>query len=152
GFTLVELLIAITIFAIMSTITTSALYNAFTTRDRLALESKRNSALQLAFVLIERDITQIIDRKIMNEKGVFPAVFGQESQLEFSRGGIINPRFTKKQSTLQRITYQLSKGRLIRFSEIALDTDRENPKTKTLLLQHVTSLSFSYIDKHKQIH
>ena len=48
GFTLIEILIALTVFAILATITSSTLYYAFNTRTRVNEQSERLSTLQLA--------------------------------------------------------------------------------------------------------
>src|SRR5438105_632303 len=92
GFTLIEILIALAVFAILATITTSVLYNAFTTRARVNEQSALLTELQLAISLIQQDTRQTIERPIRsNEMRLFPAFIGQAHYVEFTRDGNVNP-------------------------------------------------------------
>ncbi|NYQ85965.1 GspJ family T2SS minor pseudopilin variant LspJ, partial [Escherichia coli] len=64
GFTLIEILIALTVFAILATITSSTLYYAFNTRTRVNAQAERLNALQLAISIIQQDTSQTVERAI----------------------------------------------------------------------------------------
>ena len=152
GFTLIEILIALAVFTILATITTSVLYNAFTTRSRVNEQSNRLNELQLAVSLMQQDTTQTIERAIRsNEMRMLPAFIGQANYLEFTRDGVVNPGSIRKQSTLKRVAYVCQEGALIRRSWNTLDTINHNHYEDKLLLSHLTDCHFGYLNQTLQI-
>ena len=144
GFTLLEILIALTIFSIMAVIASTVLYSVFNARDRTTQHAIRLSELQITMVLMERDITQMLKRPLVLNKNT----------IEFTRGGLINPLGYEKKSSLTRVMYQLTNTTLVRIShpfrlslnEPSLKNDEEP------LLTKVKQLSFKYIDNRFQTH
>lgn len=143
GFTLFEVLIALVIFAIIAVIATSVLYTVFNARDKTTAYAVRLSELQIAMVLIERDITQIVNRNVNLTK----------TSIEFTRGGLMNPLGYEKRSTLIRVQYQFMSNVLTRStnSNTLKFPENNNDQTETLLT-NLKSLSFKYIDKRFQTH
>lgn len=152
GFTLIEILIALAVFAILATITTSIIYNAFTTRDRVNTQSESLSKLQFAISLIQQDTIQIVERSIRsNEMRLFSAFIGQVNYLEFTRDGVPNPNSIEKRSTLKRIAYVCEKGSLLRRTWSSLDMiNRSNYEDKSLL-EHLTDCHFGYLNQSLQV-
>ncbi len=152
GFTLIEILIALAVFAILATITTSVLYNAFTTRSRVNEQSDRLNELQLAISLIQQDTSQTVERPIRsNEMQLLPAFIGQTHYLEFTRDGDVNPGSIEKRSTLKRIAYVCQQGTLIRRTWNSLDiTNTKNYEDKRLL-NRLTHCHFGYLNQSLQI-
>ncbi len=92
GYTLLEVLVALAVFAILSTITASAMYNAFTTRSHVNLQTDQLNSLQIAITLITRDTEQLVERSVLDHDMHSVAPFiGEPSYLEFTRGGDVNP-------------------------------------------------------------
>lgn len=152
GFTLIEILIALAVFAILATITTSVLYNAFTTRSRVNEQSERLNELQLAISLIQQDTSQIVERPIRsNEMQLLPAFIGQTNYLEFTRDGDINPGSIEKRSTLKRIAYVCQQGTLIRRTWNSLDRTNTKIYEDKLLLNRLTHCHFGYLNQNLQI-
>lgn len=150
GFTLVEILIALSIFSIMAVITSTVLFSVFNARDRTTEHAVRLSQLQITFILIERDLTQIVNRPIRTATNLENALLGQIDTLSFSRGGMINPLFKKKQSSLARVRYSLKNQQLIRQNEMAVDRSTSTEPYTEVLLNNVEQLKFNYIDKNGQ--
>ncbi|MGD8591152.1 MAG: type II secretion system minor pseudopilin GspJ [Chromatiales bacterium] len=150
GFTLLELLIAITIFSIISAITYSGLKTVLDTEQQTDAYLARLARLQLCLTLIERDIEQAVPRYIRDEFGDSqePMIGGDTSEplLVFTRGGYPNPMQLLR-SNLQRVGYQLEDGVLYRISWQMLDRPPESTPTKTRLLDAITSVKFVYFDQ-----
>ena len=152
GFTLLEILIALSVFAILATITSSAMFHAFNTRTRVTVQADRLNQLQLAMALIRRDTQQIVERPVRgNELHLFPAFTGQTNYIEFTRGGDVNPTENTSRSTLKRIAYLCQNGRLIRRSWEALDTPIRSQFQDKPLLNNLTRCHFAYLAHNQQI-
>lgn len=141
GFTLLEILIALSIFSVMAVISTVALYNVFHTQEAINNESQALAELQLASIRIKHDINQLINRPIRFEK----------SSIEFTTGGNINPLAIIKQSTLIRVKYVLKKNQLLRLSKPdGLSIDNEKNVRSEIIANKIKSASFRFIDNKLQ--
>ncbi len=69
GFTLLELLVAIGVFAVMSIMAYGGLKTVLDSRQQTDAQAKRLAAVQLTFLRLERDIEQMTDRGIRDEYG-----------------------------------------------------------------------------------
>ncbi len=152
GYTLLEVLVALTVFAILSTITASAMYHAFNTRARVNVQAEQLNNIQIAMTLMMHDTSQIIDRPVLgNEMRQFPPFIGEPTYMEFTRGGVVTLKNDKHQSTLKRIAYICKDKKLIRRSWDTLDTpSRKNQKNK-VLLTNIEACSFAYLSNSRQI-
>jgi general secretion pathway protein J len=151
GFTLLEILIALTIFALLATITSSSLYYAFSTRTKVNLQADRLNTLQLAISIIQQDTSQIIDRAIRgNEMRLFPTLVGQPEYMEFSRDGIINPKSLDKRSTLKRVAITCLDGTLIHRTWNSLDPIDRNKYQDRVLIDNIDSCHFNYLNHNLQ--
>lgn len=151
GFTLIEILIALTVFAILATITSSSLYYAFNTRSRVNAQADRLSSLQLAISMIQQDTLQIVERGIRgNEMRLFPLIVGQPQYLEITRDGVINPNSMEKRSNLKRIAYVCLDGKLLHRSWVSLDPINRNNYSDKLLIDDITECHFSYLNQSLQ--
>lgn len=149
GFTLVEILIALAIFSIMAAITSSVLYSVFNAHDKTTKQAITISKMQIAFVLIERDLSQILYKPIKTSLGKENSVIGLEDEVTFSRGGFNNPLAEKKQSSLIRIAYYLKNQKLKRSSYSAVNLENTANKQVDTLLEGVSQLQFHYIDENR---
>lgn len=150
GFTLLELLLAITIFSIISTITYSGLKIVLDAERQISEHMERLSKLQICLSLMQRDMEQAVNRAIRNEFGdtLDTLIGGEKSDLfiEFTRGGYPNPMQLPR-SSLQRIGYQLEDGVLYRISWQVLDRAPDSTSKKIQLLENITSIKLTYFDQ-----
>jgi general secretion pathway protein J len=150
GFTLLELLIAITVFAILSTIAYSGLDIVLDTEARTTKHIDQLSQLQKAFSLMLRDIEQVTDREVRDEFGdpLLPMRSGGFSGelVEFTRGGRPNPMDLQR-SNLQRIGYQLDEGVLYRIYWPQLDRAQEVKPIRTPLIDDIESVQLVFFDR-----
>lgn len=152
GYTLIEIMVALAVFAILAAITGSSMYYAFNTRARVNEQANQLNELQLALTLIERDTEQGVERIILgDEMRTFPPFIGQPKYVEFTRGGIINPIGMEQRSTLQRIAYLCKGKKLVRRRWDVLDTlDRTRYKDK-ILLDNLKECKLAYMTASHQV-
>ena len=148
GFTLVELMISLAIFALLVTLAYGSVNLLLDANRRVQEPQADFQQLQWAMVLLERDIHQVVLRKRntgYNEQE--PALLVSEDRglgalLTFTRGG--NPDMAwqlrndagQMRSTLQRVSYELEDKTLVRHSWDLVDyVDNTEPVTKKLLTQ-----------------
>lgn len=152
GFTLIEILIALSIFAILATITTSTLYYAFTSRARMTEHAERLTNLQLAISLITRDTIQVVERPIRStDMRQYPAFIGQPKYLELTRNGMANPQSLEKRSTLKRVGLVCQGSQLLRRSWDALDPIKIEKYEDRILLDNLVKCQFNYLNQNLQV-
>jgi len=152
GFTLIEIIIALAIFATIATITSSILYQSFQVQTRVTSQSEQLNMLQLTQVLLRRDTAQFIPRPVRgNEMHQFPAFIGQRQYVEFTRTGAINPLNVEQRSNLKRIAYLCQANQLIRRIWTQLDTPNRDDYQDTILLDHLRQCQFAYLGPHRHI-
>lgn len=152
GFTLIEILIALMIFAILATITSSTLYYAFNTRSRVMQQAKRLSALQLSISLIQKDCLQILDRASrVNDMQLAPAFVGQTNYFEFTRDGNINPSSMEKRSSLKRMGLFCINNQLIHRTWASLDPIDVSLYEDKVLVDNLSACHFKYLNQNSQV-
>ncbi len=152
GFTLIEILIALSVFAIMATLTGSSMYYAFNTRARVTEQADRLNALQLALILIQRDTEQMVVRNVRgNDMQLFPALDGQPQFFEFTRAGFANPDSKEKRSILKRIMILCQSDKLVRRTWSSLDTTNRKAFRDRVLLSNLSNCKFKYLNQNLQV-
>ena len=114
GFTLVEVLIAVSVFAILAGSVYLALSSladaAFVHRER----SEELAELQLTLARLEADLRQLTSRPIRTEDGgLKPALVGEHDRFEATRAGWGNPQ-GQRRSQLQRFAWRIVGEELVR--------------------------------------
>ncbi|MBU2923113.1 type II secretion system minor pseudopilin GspJ [Colwellia sp. 1_MG-2023] len=155
GFTLLEVLIAIAIFSIIS-LSSFTIFNSVLSGDEMAKKhSARQNELQRAFLIIERDFTQI-SRRTMRLNGEAPQTrliqtdsegFENEEQvIAFVRNGWTNPGLLLPRSDMQAVAYRITEETLERLHFNFVDSVvGEEPKVRPLI-HDVTEINFEYYD------
>lgn len=150
GFTLLELLVALAVFAIMSIAAYSGLSNVLFTRAAVEMENRRLAMTQLAFHRLGQDLEQVIPRSVRDEYGEpEPALRGniQDSEaLLFTRAGWDNP-LGQPRANLQRVAYRLREGRIWRLHWDALDRGGLAEPREIMLLDRVRALRLRFLDQ-----
>ncbi len=165
GFTLLELMIALSIFSIMGL----AAYRLLSGESRLQTELEAHSLelqqWQRGMRRLSDDLRQIAPRSIRLEYGdKEAALYGTSDSLHFTRYGWSNP-LHKTRSQLQRIEYRLasedestefgsesSNQILQRQVWAVLDRAPDSEPLQQRLLPHVSDLSWRYMDDDQQWH
>lgn len=152
GFTLIEVLVAIAIFAIMSVVAYRGLNGILQARERVTLESRKWRELALFFAKVEGDLTAVIDRPVRdNGDLLLPSFAGKErtvsqddAQLEFTRTGL--PGQSGKLADLQRFGYRLRDGAIEQIVWPVLDRAPRSHPESFVVLQEVAELRLRYLD------
>ncbi|HLA75554.1 MAG TPA: type II secretion system minor pseudopilin GspJ [Gammaproteobacteria bacterium] len=150
GFTLLELLVALSIFAVLATMAYGGLRSVLDTRARAQVQTAQLAELQLAFTFIERDLEQILARGIRDSFGdPQPPIRGVEEGtplLEFTRNGWRNPA-AQARSTLQRVAYRVQEHRLLRSAWPVLDQAQTSKPQDTVLIEKINTAEVRFVDK-----
>ncbi|MGD8709390.1 MAG: type II secretion system minor pseudopilin GspJ [Ectothiorhodospiraceae bacterium] len=151
GFTLLELLVAVAIFALVSAMAYSGLHSVLSSQQSVRDEAERIAALQRAFTVLETDLEQAAARGIRDQYGgTQPAMVTDTGRLLFTRAGHRNP-LGRRRSNLQRVGYgRDEEGRLIRYSWRALDQPFEAEPQERPLLDDVDDVSFRFLTEDNQ--
>lgn len=153
GFTLLEILIALFIFTIVSLLLMNALHNVMNAQSVTERNATRLQHLQLMLLLFSRDIEQAIDRPIWNAEGnEESAFFGSAHQLIFTHTGFANPLGTLARSSLQRTSYLWNENALWRKTWDVLDQASSSQPHSRTLITDVEQASFEYLDKNGRFH
>ena len=136
GFSLVELLVSVALFAIASGLAYGGLDALVRTRADLQQRSEQLQALQFAVGLLERDVRAALDRPVRDEYGAAqPALLLEPTRLELSRGGHANA-LAAPRAEIERVGYQLDDGTLQRLRHAVLDrTPGSLPAVEPLLAE-----------------
>ncbi|MCP1673037.1 general secretion pathway protein J [Natronocella acetinitrilica] len=147
GFTLIEVMVAMTIFAVLSAMAYTGLRAVADAREHLDAQAERLKIVQQAFIVVERDFQHAVARSIRDGFGDPRAAMISDdiADLEFTRSGRSNP-LGQVRSELVRIAYRIDEGELVRLTWGVLDQQVEPPRDDTPLLEGVEDLAFRYLD------
>ena len=159
GFTLLELLVAISIFGLLSVIAYSGLSSVLNTRQALDEHMERLAEIQRTNLFLTADLRQIVKRGIRDEYGDLqnPLISNELNSditsrlIELTRSGHPNPLGVTR-SNLQRVAYRLEENTLYRLSWTELDRDPESLPYEVELCTDVTDLSFRFLDDQQEWH
>lgn len=151
GYTLIEVIVALAVFAIVSTMTGGIMLQAFDTKKRLAKQTEQLNELHVVLTLIRRDIAQITNRPIRgNENRLYPPFIGESNYTEFTRGGFVNPDNAAKSSMLQRVALLCGNHALKRRSWSSVDSPTRRDMRDQVLLEHIKRCTFAYISQSQE--
>lgn len=151
GFTLIEILIALGIFALLAVMTASALRQSYLNQTAVAKQAKALHDIQLTFSRLTQDITQITNRPIRADNAhLFPAFIGQPTYIEFTKGGENIFSENSKQSYLVRVAYLCRDNKLTKRSFHQLDPLSREHFDDEVILEHLTTCRFSFFNSALQ--
>mmetsp|Transcript_6281 Transcript_6281/g.3521 ORF Transcript_6281/g.3521 Transcript_6281/m.3521 type:complete len:219 (+) Transcript_6281:1486-2142(+) len=144
GFTLLELLVAMAVFAVLSVVAYSGLSIVLNSQKKTEQHARRLAEIQKALTFIERDLIQMAPREIRDEYGDRQPVLivneeENEIKMEFTRTGRPNVHnvVKGKYSSLQRVAYEVKEKQLIRANWIVLDRAQDSSRFENLLLNDI---------------
>jgi general secretion pathway protein J len=150
GFTLVEILVATAIAAILAAMAFAAMSQAMNNRERVRASQQRLVDLQFAIRSLVQDFSQAAPRpvRVPVGEGYEPAVLGQRrdnSLVVLTRAGWSNPAGLQR-SGLQRVRYELRDGVLYRDYWLVLDAQAEPQPVQRALIDQVESFTVRYMN------
>ena len=149
AFTLLEILVALFIFAIIGTAVGVGLRTVLHNKTAITQRAQRLSQWQFTWLQLERDLAQALVLSPVKNKQY--ALQGDGKQLSFVRTGYQNPFSWQKRSTLQYLQYRMSDQTLWRASSpyLFLQSGKSVLRQQQLLDQ-VTDWRFYYIASNGQ--
>lgn len=147
GFTLIELVVAVLITAIVFAMGYGALDQALGNRDSIRASAERLTALQTTMRLLVQDFSQAAPRPVREPlgEGYRAALLADGQQVSLTRAGASNPAGVQR-STLQRVRYVLEDGVLYREQWAVLDATLEPEPQRRALLDNVTAFSVRFMN------
>ena len=153
GFTLIELMIAIMIFAIISTAAYKLLDSVSKAQQVTDGILDNLDEMQRALLILEKDLFQVAPRPIRDEFGdrqkaiLAPGSNGEI--LEFTRFGWRNP-LLEVRSNMQRVAYNLEDGELVRYYWAMLDRAPDPVWVRQVLLKDVYGVRLKLMGEKKR--
>lgn len=149
GFTLLELLIASIIFAIMALMAYGGLDNVIKNSSSSKQALKRLQQIQQSVAVMDRDFSQILQRSIRDEYGnKQPYLKASETGdylIELTRGGRVNPANLLR-SSLLRVAYRYDDNKLHRIQWPQLDRAQGIEPRETSIIDNVSDVTFRFLD------
>lgn len=149
GFTLLEVLIAIAIFALLAMATYRMLDSVLQTDRGQREQEQRLRELTKAMAAFERDLLQVRLRPVRDPLGDPLAAMrgdsGKDTYLEFTRSGWRNP-LGQPRATLQRVRWQLEGERWQRAYWAVLDQAQDSQPRVQQALDGVTRFELRFLD------
>jgi general secretion pathway protein J len=146
GFTLLELLVALAVFAVVSVMAYGGLNSVLKTREQVDREAARLKDVQTALALMQRDFEQTVAREIRDAYGdIQSALLGGSAAVELTRAGWANPAGLPR-SQLQRVGYRVDEGKLMRVSWRVLDRAQDSEADDVPLVDEVRDIELRYLD------
>lgn len=153
GFTLLELLVVLGIFSVVSLLAYGGLNSVLTSRATVEAALDRTTAMQKAYLRLRDDFQQLRNRPVRNAYGTDfePALFlSFDKRVEFTRGGWRNP-LSHPRSTMERVSYRLdADDRLLRESWRVLDRAPASEPVSVPLLDRVRRAEWRFLDAQGQ--
>lgn len=147
GFTLIEIMVALAVFGVLSALAYMTLGQTLDNSDMLTERMDRLQAVQRTMSYLSTDLLQAAPRPIRADLGSEPALrstFGSEFALELTRNGWPNSAGVPR-STQQRMAYRIEEDELIRYHWNVLDRTAGSLPVATILLDQVESLTFRFL-------
>ncbi len=149
GFTLIEVLVAMAIFGVLTVHAYMLLGQTLDSAERLTERMDRLQAVQRTVRFLSNDFVQAAPRPVRLELGdsMGPAVstsLSADFALELTHGGWGNPAGLPR-GTLQRSAYRLENDELVRYHWNVLDRTYANEPIANVLLDDVENLLFRYL-------
>lgn len=156
GFTLLELLVAMAIFAIVGVLALGGLNTVLTQQDIARRELAELSKIQRAMRLLIGDFSQINPRWVrdpfLGDSAEAPLIGAGRGDfiVRMTRDGWPNPYGIQARGTLQRVQYRLDDRKLMReYWPMPDATLATQPRSETLL-EGVESLKIEYCGQAQQ--
>ena len=149
GFTLIEVLVAMAIFGVLSMLAYMTLGQTLANAEMLTERMDRLQAVQRTVRFLSNDLLQAAPRPVRLELGdsmgaaVLTSLSG-EFALELTHGGWGNPAGLPR-GTQQRSAYRLEDDELVRYHWNVLDRTFANQPVANILLDDVESLLFRFL-------
>ena len=146
GFSLIELLVAVAVFAVASALAWAGLSAVSQTRQRLADEQRQFATIQLSVASLSRDLVTAVVRPVRADNGAaLPALMGDDRRIELTRKGIASVLETHA-AALERVSWFVDDKALTRARYQVLDRAADSRPVLRKLDTEVDGFDLRYLD------
>lgn len=154
GFTLLEVLVAVAIFAIVAVLAYGGYSELTRQSERLSESAARIRAIQSTVQRLVQDFSTLEPRPIREPlgDGVQSALIADSRSdrlAEFTHSGWSNPAGVPR-STLQRVAYRLQDGKLMRAYWVTMDRTMTTEPVSTVLLDRVKAVNLRFMGRDRR--
>lgn len=146
GFTLLEIMVAIAIFAVLAVAAYAGMNSIVRAQSAVRESSAALDALSRALARFEKDLTQAYNR---SARGAYetlePALVGDSNSLTVTTMAIIASA-TGPSASPVRVRHTLAAGRWLRTQTAALDLAPNTPESTRLILDDFSGVRLRYLD------
>lgn len=151
GFTLVELLVALAIFALMSSFAYRGLTGMLEAREALQKESRKWRDVALAVGRLERDLDAVLPRRAVGSSGTPLAPLSSALEADSGTQGLAltragNALLENTLSSPQRVAWRLRDNTMERLSWSGVDASPREQPVAIPVLANVSALAFRFLD------
>ncbi len=154
GFTLIELTVALGVFAVLSVLAYGGLSQVLEARRQVEAAAERLTGLQLAFAEMGRDVREAVPRRVRDARGdpepPLRADAG-EDLLALTTASWPNPANLPR-SSLRRVAYRVRDGALERVAWAVLDRAPDSEPRVEALAPAVRRVAFRFLDGERLWH
>jgi len=149
GFTLIEILIALAVFAVLAVIAYRGVARMATVKQTLDADNRKWRELTVALARMDDDFSQVAARTYRDEGGTTqPSVRGSAGAVDVNGAQIEMVRFDS--GKLVHLGYRLKQSHLELLLWNTLDLAPRAAPTALPLLDHVTKFDLRYLDRNGQ--
>jgi general secretion pathway protein J len=150
GFTLIEIMVAVLIAAILAVMTFTAMRDAMDHRQLIRTRTARLLAVQATMRSLVQDLSQMQPRPVRDTLGenyvaALTGATAASPEITFTRAGWSNYAGTSR-SSLQRVHYALRDGVLYRDYWLVLDAQLDPPPVSRKLIDGIKDFQVRYMD------
>jgi general secretion pathway protein J len=147
GFTLIEVLVALAIFAIMSGIAFRGLGTVLDARERIVDDNRKWRAVAMSFAIIERDLAAAANRPARSSDDLpLPPFAGNAPELRREMAALEFSRMGDDGTPARRVAYRLNGSTLELLAYPAIDAAPRDEAQSYALLSGVRSLETNFLD------
>jgi len=156
GLTLIELLIATAVFAMVGVMVYAALFSVLDSREATDRQARRLAAVQYAVARLADDLGQVVDRPVRSQVPTEGAPLLTPTDgtrvLTLTRGGRPNPA-GQQRSSLARVHWLLDEDdRLLRAVQLHADMLPGETPQRRVVLEDVESVELRFLDRASRWH
>ena len=152
GFTLIEVIIAMAIFAIVSLLAYSGLHSVINSKTHTENALNRLKELQMTMLTLSNDFQQLSSKNGNDALGgrlLNLTTQNSDYTVSFTRNGWRNPA-NRPRSTMQRVAYRLDDDKLIRTYWTHVNRADDDNKVERTLITNIESLDIRFYDDKRQ--
>ena len=150
GYTLIEVLIATAIFAIIGTVSIEALIQNTRNQKIIVAKQKLIKKIARSISIMESDLSHSLTRFVSDQTKTYPAFMGAANFIEFTNNYNFFHKNSFKNSGMQRVSWLCKDHKLIRRIWFSLDvTEHYSNKyyTEYVMLDNINNCSFTFIEE-----